>query len=61
MLEELTKCELCPHNCKVNRLIGNTGKCKCNDKVKIALASLHYYEETCISGKNGDCQILHFT
>ena len=53
MLEELTKCEICPHNCKVNRLTGNTGRCKCNDKVKIALASLHYYEEPCISGENG--------
>lgn len=53
MLEELTKCEICPHNCKVNRLNGNTGRCKCNDKVKIALSSLHYYEEPCISGKNG--------
>ena len=25
----------------------------CNDKVKIASASIHYYEEPCISGKNG--------
>ena len=53
MLEELTKCEICPHNCKVNRIEGNMGRCKCGDKVKIALASLHYYEEPCISGKNG--------
>lgn len=53
MLEELTKCEICPHNCKVNRLEKNTGRCKCDDKVKIALASLHYYEEPCISGENG--------
>ena len=37
----------------MNRLNGNTGRCKCNDKVKIALASLHYYEEPCISGENG--------
>ncbi len=53
MLKQLEKCEICPHNCKVNRLTGNTGRCKCNDKVKIALASLHYYEEPCISGENG--------
>ena len=32
---------------------GKIGKCGCNDKIKIALASLHYYEEPCISGKNG--------
>lgn len=53
MLEEFTKCEICPHNCKVNRLKGNTGRCKCDDKVKIALASVHCFEEPCISGKNG--------
>jgi putative pyruvate formate lyase activating enzyme len=53
MLEELRQCEVCPFRCKVNRLEGKIGKCGCNDKVKIALASLHYYEEPCISGKNG--------
>lgn len=53
MLKELEKCEICPHNCKVNRLKQNISVCKCTDKIKIALASLHYYEEPCISGKNG--------
>lgn len=53
MLKELEKCKICPHNCKVNRLNQNIGVCKCTDKIKIALASLHYYEEPCISGKNG--------
>ena len=53
MIEKLISCNLCPHNCKVNRLEGKIGRCKCNAKVKIALASLHYYEEPCISGKNG--------
>lgn len=55
MLEE---CTICPHNCKVNRLNGNTGRCKCNDKIKIALASLHMYEEPCISGTNGSGTIF---
>lgn len=58
MLENLKKCELCPHNCKVNRLNGEIGRCKCKDKVKIALASVHYYEEPCISGKNGSGTIF---
>lgn len=53
MIEKLSSCNLCPHNCNVNRLEGKIGRCKCNAKVKIALASLHYYEEPCISGKNG--------
>jgi len=53
MIEKLNKCTLCPHNCNVNRLKGNKGRCMCDDKIKIALASLHYYEEPCISGVNG--------
>lgn len=53
MLEKLKKCEICPFKCKVNRLEGQIGKCRSTDKLKIALYSLHYYEEPCISGKNG--------
>lgn len=52
-MEELKSCKVCPHKCKVNRLEGKKGRCKCDDKVKIALASVHNYEEPCISGKNG--------
>jgi len=37
----------------INRISGEKGWCKCNNKIKIALASIHYYEEPCISGKNG--------
>lgn len=53
MLEELEKCELCPHRCKVNRLENQIGRCRAGKNVKIALASLHYYEEPCISGEKG--------
>lgn len=49
----LEQCTLCPHNCKVNRANGEVGRCKCADKIKIALVSLHKYEEPCISGENG--------
>ena len=49
----LDNCTLCPHKCGINRLEGNKGRCKCDDKLKIALASLHMFEEPCISGKNG--------
>lgn len=51
--ELLKECKLCPHNCKINRLDGQLGRCKANDKVKIALVKLHYFEEPCISGKEG--------
>lgn len=53
-IEECLKtCRLCPHECNINRLDGNLGRCKAGAKVKIALANLHYYEEPCISGKSG--------
>ncbi|MEG1990424.1 MAG: radical SAM protein [Clostridia bacterium] len=58
MIELLNKCELCPHKCNVNRLKNKLGFCRANDKVKIALASLHYFEEPCISGKNGSGTIF---
>ncbi len=29
------------------------GYCKCDDKLKIALACVHFFEEPCISGKSG--------
>lgn len=50
---ELSSCALCPHMCKVNRNNGKIGRCKSTGNVKIALASLHHFEEPCISGKNG--------
>lgn len=53
MLEKLKKCTLCPHMCRVDRLNGKMGRCKASGKVKVALASIHKYEEPCISGENG--------
>lgn len=46
------QCTLCPHKCKVDRNI-NLGRCKAGDKIEIGGASLHKFEEPCISGKNG--------
>lgn len=51
--EDLSKCTICPHMCMINRNDGQIGRCKSKAKIKIALASLHYYEEPCISGTNG--------
>lgn len=50
---KLEKCMLCPHNCMINRAQGKIGRCKAKDTVKIALYSVHDFEEPCISGKNG--------
>ena len=58
MLEDSYKCNLCPHRCNTNRANGKLGRCKAGREVKIALASLHYYEEPCISGENGSGTIF---
>ena len=52
-LELLKKCTICPHNCGINRLNNQIGRCKSKDTVKIALYSTHNFEEPCISGKKG--------
>lgn len=58
MIDKLNKCEICPYMCKVNRNTGEIGRCKCDNKIKIALYSIHRYEEPCISGKNGSGTIF---
>jgi putative pyruvate formate lyase activating enzyme len=57
-MKELNSCTICPHNCKINRNNGQIGRCRSGDKVKIALASVHNYEEPCISDKNGSGTIF---
>lgn len=52
-LELLEKCTICPHNCGINRLNNQIGRCKSRDTVKVALYSTHNFEEPCISGKKG--------
>ena len=51
------KCTLCPRMCKVNRY-KELGFCKCNNKIKVSLAKLFFYEEPPISGMNGSGTIF---
>ena len=46
-------CMLCPRRCNVDRADGKTGACGVDSNIKVARAALHYWEEPCISGKNG--------
>ncbi len=46
------KCSLCPRMCHVDREV-TTGYCGVKDTIRVARAALHYWEEPCISGKNG--------
>lgn len=53
LLAMLESCRLCPRRCGKNRLSGETGFCKAGALPRVALASLHYWEEPCISGTRG--------
>ena len=54
----LSKCDICPRKCRVNREKGELGFCKMKDKIKIARYSLHYWEEPIISGETGSGTIF---
>ena len=56
-MDLISKCEICPRKCKINRY-EKKGYCRCDDKVRIALVSKHYFEEPCISGRNGSGTIF---
>lgn len=49
---EMTECRLCPRQCGVERS-KRTGYCGVSDRVKLARAALHFWEEPCISGERG--------
>lgn len=53
----LKNCMLCPRNCGINRYL-DKGFCKCNNKLKVSLATLYFYEEPPISGTNGSGTIF---
>ncbi|WP_242836761.1 hypothetical protein [Desulfotomaculum nigrificans] len=49
----LESCRLCPRACGINRTAGQTGFCRAPLKPKVARASLHFWEEPCLSGDQG--------
>jgi putative pyruvate formate lyase activating enzyme len=49
---DYSSCSLCPRECGSDRK-NSFGFCRCGDKIKVARAALHFWEEPCISGKNG--------
>ena len=56
-LDRLKKCTICPHKCGIDRT-KYIGRCKSTEKVKIALYSIHNFEEPCISGEKGSGTIF---
>lgn len=49
----MQSCVLCPRSCRADRLSGRTGYCGQTADLTAARASLHMWEEPCISGKEG--------
>jgi putative pyruvate formate lyase activating enzyme len=54
----LASCSLCPHDCAVDRLHGETGICGSNAAFNISSICIHHSEEPVISGANGICNIF---
>ena len=49
----LKDCDLCPRGCGIDRLVGKTGFCGAGRDARVALVSLHHWEEPCLSGDRG--------
>ena len=52
-MSNLSACALCPRACGVDRTAGQRGRCHETATVRIARASLHMWEEPCLSGDRG--------
>ena len=46
-------CNLCPRECMAKRDQGQAGYCLMDNRIFLARAALHMWEEPCISGKRG--------
>ena len=53
MRTEFSSCGLCPRACGADRNAGLRGRCHETATVRIARASLHQWEEPCLSGDRG--------
>ncbi|RWA08241.1 hypothetical protein EKO27_g6865 [Xylaria grammica] len=53
----LTKCNLCPRLCGVNRY-ETTGMCLIGENVKVNVIAPHFGEEPCIQGHNGSGSVF---
>ncbi len=54
----LESCQVCPRDCKVNRLEDRTAVCKTGRLAQVASHFAHFGEEDCLRGKNGSGTIF---
>ncbi|UWP68447.1 radical SAM protein [Subdoligranulum variabile] len=48
------RCHLCPRACGADRAAGQAGYCGADDRLLVARAALHHWEEPCLSGAPED-------
>lgn len=58
LFTRLASCDLCPRECRINRILGKRGYCGSDYKLKISTYSLHFGEERPISGYDGSGTIF---
>lgn len=51
-------CHLCPRDCRVNRIQGQTGRCRATARVKVSSAAPHFGEEAPLVGRGGSGTIF---
>jgi len=57
-VDALAHCQLCPRNCGVNRLEGQTGYCGAGNRIRVAHWGLHFGEEPPISDTRGSGNVF---
>lgn len=50
------RCRMCPRACGADRAAGRAGYCGADDKLVVARAALHHWEEPCLSGAPEDAR-----
>lgn len=50
------RCRICPRACGADRAAGRAGYCGADDKLVVARAALHHWEEPCLSGAPEDAR-----
>ncbi|MBI5556224.1 MAG: radical SAM protein [Deltaproteobacteria bacterium] len=58
LTEILRECVLCPRQCKVDRLAGETGFCRTGGRAVVASYNAHFGEESCLVGVSGSGTIF---
>jgi putative pyruvate formate lyase activating enzyme len=56
--ERLKNCDICPHNCRVDRTTGETGFCRTGDRPVISSYGPHFSEERELVGRSGSGTIF---